>query len=123
MRPACYPRKGESPGQAVLREASAVRSGVGLFDASPLGKIELTGPDAAKFLDRFYVNSVAKLEEGRVRYGLMLNENGVVIDDGTVARIAREHFVVTTTSGEVEMSWRSSTAATLPASMPVAARP
>jgi sarcosine oxidase subunit alpha len=99
MRPACYPRKGETPAQAVQREASAVRSGVGLFDASPLGKIEVTGPDAAKFLDRFYVNSVAKLEEGRVRYGLMLNENGVVIDDGTVARLGREHFLVTTTSG------------------------
>jgi len=99
MRPACYPRKGETPEQAVQREAAAVRSGVGLFDASPLGKIEVTGPDAAKFLDRFYVNSVAKLEEGRVRYGLMLNENGVVIDDGTVARLGREHFVVTTTSG------------------------
>ncbi len=99
MRPACYPRKGETPAQAVQREASAVRSGVGLFDASSLGKIEVTGPDAAKFLDRFYVNSIAKLEEGRVRYGLMLNENGVVIDDGTVARLEREHFLVTTTSG------------------------
>jgi sarcosine oxidase subunit alpha len=99
MRPSCYPRKGETAEQAVQREASAVRSGVGLYDASTLGKIEVTGPDAAKFLDRFYVNSIAKLEEGRVRYGLMLNENGVIIDDGTVARIGREHFIVTTTSG------------------------
>ena len=99
MRPACYPRKGETPAQAVQREAAAVRAGVGVFDASPLGKIEVTGPDAAKFLDRFYVNNVAKLEDGRVRYGLMLNENGVVIDDGTVGRLGREHFVVTTTSG------------------------
>ncbi|HET8693019.1 MAG TPA: 2Fe-2S iron-sulfur cluster-binding protein, partial [Steroidobacteraceae bacterium] len=99
LRPACYPKKGESPRQAVLREASSVRAGVGLFDASPLGKIEVTGPDAAKFLDHFYVNSVARLEDGRVRYGLMLNENGVIIDDGTVARLGRERFVVTTTSG------------------------
>ena len=99
MRPACYPRKGETPAQAVQREAAAVRAGVGVFDASPLGKIEVTGPDSAKFLDRFYVNNVAKLEDGRARYGLMLNENGVVIDDGTVARLGREHFVVTTTSG------------------------
>lgn len=99
MRPACYPRKGETPAQAVQREAAAVRAGVGVFDASPLGKIEVTGPDAAKFLDRFYVNNVAKLEDGRVRYGLMLNENGVVIDDGTIGRLGREHFVVTTTSG------------------------
>jgi sarcosine oxidase subunit alpha len=99
MRPACYPKKGETPLQAVLREASAVRAGVGLFDASPLGKIEVTGPDAAKFLDHFYVNNVSKLAEGRVRYGLMLNETGVIIDDGTVARLGRDHFVVTTTSG------------------------
>jgi sarcosine oxidase subunit alpha len=99
MRPACYPRKGESIAQAVQREAAGVRAGVGVFDASPLGKIEVTGPDATKFLDRFYVNNVARLEDGRVRYGLMLNENGVVIDDGTVARLGREHFVVTTTSG------------------------
>jgi sarcosine oxidase, subunit alpha len=99
MRPACYPRKGESVQQAVQREASAVRAGVGLFDASPLGKIEVTGPDAAKFLDRFYVNGVSKLEDGRVRYGIMLNENGVIMDDGTVARLGRERFLVTTTSG------------------------
>ena len=99
MRPACYPRKGESPAQAVQREAAAVRAGVGVFDASPLGKIEVTGPDAAKFLDRFYVNNIARLEDGRVRYGLMLNEVGVIIDDGTVARLARDRFVVTTTSG------------------------
>ena len=99
MRPACYPRKGESAAQAVQREAAGVRAGVGIFDASPLGKIEVTGPDAAKFLDRFYVNNVARLEDGRVRYGLMLNENGVVIDDGTVARLGREHYIVTTTSG------------------------
>jgi len=99
MRPACYPRKGETPEHAVQREASAVRAGVGLFDASPLGKIEVTGPDAAKFLDHFYVNSIAKLDDGRVRYGLMLNENGAIIDDGTVARLARDRFLVTTTSG------------------------
>jgi sarcosine oxidase subunit alpha len=99
MRPACYPRKGESLHRAAQREAAAVRAGVGLFDASPLGKIEVTGVDAAKFLDHFYINSVATLETGRVRYGLMLNENGVIIDDGTVARLVGDRFVVTTTSG------------------------
>ncbi len=99
MRPACYPRSGESVQQAVQREAAAVRAGVGIFDASPLGKIEIRGPDAARFVDRFYINTVAKLAEGRVRYGLMLNENGVIIDDGTIARLARDHFLITTTSG------------------------
>ncbi len=99
MRPACYPRAGENLRQAVQREAAAVRAGVGIFDASPLGKIEISGADAARFLDRFYINNVAKLEEGRVRYGLMLNENGVIIDDGTVARLGPSRFLVTTTSG------------------------
>jgi sarcosine oxidase subunit alpha len=99
MRPACYPRKGESAAQAVQREAAAVRAGVGVFDASPLGKIEVSGADAAKFLDRFYVNNVAKLEDGRVRYGLMLREDGTILDDGTVGRLDRNRFLVTTTSG------------------------
>ncbi len=99
MRPACYPRAGEDAHRAVQREAAAVRAAVGIFDASPLGKIEVSGTDAARFLDRFYINNVAKLNEGRVRYGLMLNENGVIIDDGTVARLNRNHFLVTTTSG------------------------
>ena len=99
MRPACYPRKGESAHDAMHREASAVRSGLGIFDASPLGKIEVTGPDAARFVDRFYASNMATLKEGRVRYGLMLNENGVIIDDGTVARLGRDRFVLTTTSG------------------------
>ncbi len=99
MRPACYPRHGESFAQAIQREALAVRTGVGIFDASPLGKIEVTGRDAARFLDRFYINNVQTLESGRLRYGLMLNESGVVIDDGTIARLAAERFVITTTSG------------------------
>lgn len=99
MRPDAYPRAGESIQQAIRREAVAVRESVGLFDASPLGKIEVSGPDAAIFLDRFYVNNVLSLEVGRSRYGLMLNENGVIIDDGTVARLAADHFVITTTSG------------------------
>lgn len=99
MRPACYPRAGESTAQAVQREAGAVRAGVGIFDASPLGKIEVTGPDAARFVDRFYINNVAKLAPGRVRYGFMLDENGVIIDDGTVARLDRDRFLLTTTSG------------------------
>jgi len=99
MRPACYPRQGESLPDAIRREAIAVRSNAGIFDASPLGKIEVTGPDAARFLDWFYINNVRTLEPGRLRYGLMLNEAGVVIDDGTIACLGPERFVVTTTSG------------------------
>jgi sarcosine oxidase subunit alpha len=99
MRPACYPRSGEPVHRAVAREAAAVRAGVGIFDASPLGKIEVSGRDALEFLDRFYVNNLLTLDQGRVRYGLMLNENGVIIDDGTVAKLADGRFLVTTTSG------------------------
>ena len=99
MRPACYPRSTESVDAAIRREALAVRQSAGLFDASPLGKIEVAGRDAARFLDRFYINSIVMLEIGRTRYGLMLNENGVVIDDGTVARLGEHHYVITTTSG------------------------
>ena len=98
MRPAWYPRRGESRQQAITREVLAVRAAVGLFDASPLGKIEIEGADAARFLDAFYLNNVRTLEIGRTRYGLMLNENGVIIDDGTIARLDTEHFVITTTS-------------------------
>jgi sarcosine oxidase subunit alpha len=99
MRPACYPLADESVHDAVQREALAVRNAVGIYDASPLGKIEVTGPDAAQFLDRFYVNNVLTLEPGRIRYGLMLNEHGVIIDDGTIASLGAGRFVVTTTSG------------------------
>ncbi len=99
MRPACYPEAGESVHEAIRREALAVRNRVGIYDASPLGKIEVAGPDAAQFLDRFYINNVMTLEPGRTRYGLMLNENGVIIDDGTIARLGPEQFVITTTSG------------------------
>jgi sarcosine oxidase subunit alpha len=99
MRPSCYPKTDESPSAAIRREVLATRQGVGIFDGSPLGKIEVTGPDAARFLDHFYVCNVLSLDIGRCRYGLMLNENGIIIDDGTIARLAPEHFLVTTTSG------------------------
>ena len=98
-RPACY---GPDRDAAITREVLAVRQSVGLFDGSPLGKIEVRGPDAAAFLDRIYVNNVLTLKPGRVRYGLMLNENGIVIDDGVFVRIAEDHFLVNTTSGNAE---------------------
>lgn len=101
-RPAAYPRRGESLLDAARREALAVRSGVGVFDASPLGKIEVYGPDAAAFLDLMYVGTMSSLAVGSARYGVLLNENGVVVDDGIVARLAPDHFWVNTTSGGVE---------------------
>jgi sarcosine oxidase subunit alpha len=98
-RPAIYLRGGESRVEASIREARVVRSAAGLFDGSPLGKIEVQGPDALQCLDRFYVNNLATLKPGRLRYGLMLRESGVIFDDGTVVMLAPDHLIVTTTSG------------------------
>jgi sarcosine oxidase subunit alpha len=94
-RPAYY---GKDREECIAREALLVRESVGLYDASPLGKIEVKGPDAAEFLNRIYVNSVPTLNPGKIRYGLMLNENGIVMDDGVFIRLADEHFLVNTTS-------------------------
>ena len=101
QRPDCYPHQGESPKQAVHREARAVRAGVGVFDNSPIGKLEVRGRDAAEFLNRVYMNNVLTLKPGFARYGLMLNENGIIIDDGVFIRLAKDHFLVHTTSGGV----------------------
>ncbi len=98
-RAAYFTREGEDEHASVRREVLAVRNSVGVFDASPLGKIEVKGPDAAEFLQRMYANSVRTLAVGRCRYGLMLNENGVVYDDGVLTRLADDHFLVGTTSG------------------------
>ena len=95
----CFPKTGEDMHAAVARECTATRASVGMFDASTLGKIEVVGPDAATFLERLYANSWKKLEVGRCRYGLMLNEQGFIMDDGVVARMASDRFHVTTTTG------------------------
>jgi sarcosine oxidase subunit alpha len=102
-----YPRPGESIHDAVNRECLAVRNGVGLLDASTLGKIDVTGPDAARFLNRVYINGWSQLGVGRCRYGFMLNEEGMVLDDGVTARLGENHFLMhTTTSGAaVVMAW------------------
>jgi sarcosine oxidase subunit alpha len=101
-RPAAYPLPGEDLMQAAERETLDLRRGVGLFDGSPLGKIEVYGPDAAAFLDLMYVGTMSSLPLGGARYGVLLNENGIVFDDGIVARIAPDHFWVNTTSGGVD---------------------
>jgi sarcosine oxidase subunit alpha len=101
-RPAAYPRQGESIAAASLREAIAVRGAAGVFDGSPLGKLELHGPDAARFLDLMYVGTMSTLAVGQARYGALLNENGVVVDDGIVARLGPQHFWINTSSGGAE---------------------
>jgi sarcosine oxidase subunit alpha len=98
QRAAAFPRTGESREQAIAREVQLVRTGVGLYDASSLGKIELIGPDALAFADRFYLNNLATLKAGRARYGIMLRETGVILDDGTVVVLDEDRVVLTTTS-------------------------
>jgi len=102
VRPAAYPYPGETLEAAAQREAGAVRRGAGLFDGSPLGKIEVFGPDAAQFLDLMYVGTMSNLAPGQARYGLLLNENGVVVDDGIAARLSERHYWINTTSAGVE---------------------
>ncbi len=94
-----FPKTGEDMRAAVNRECRTVRETAGLFDASTLGKIEVVGPDAAKFMELLYTNPWEKLETGRCRYGIMLREDGFIYDDGVVGRLAADRFHVTTTTG------------------------
>ncbi|MBT8436926.1 MAG: sarcosine oxidase subunit alpha family protein, partial [Gammaproteobacteria bacterium] len=98
-RPWYYPKADEDLQAAVNRECLAVRASVGILDASTLGKIEIKGPDSAKFLEMIYTNNWIKLENGKGRYGFMLGEDGMVMDDGVTIRIAKDHFFMHTTTG------------------------
>jgi heterotetrameric sarcosine oxidase alpha subunit len=99
MRAQMFPRQGEAHWrQTVDREVCATRNSVGICDVSTLGKIDLKGADVATFLNRVYANKFAKLAVGKTRYGLMLREDGVVMDDGTTARLGENHYVMTTTT-------------------------
>jgi sarcosine oxidase subunit alpha len=94
-------KRPESYGDPVA-EVRAVRTAVGLIDVSTLGKIELIGPDAAELLERIYLNRWADLKPGRVRYGAMCTEEGILFDDGIGARLAADRFYLTTTTGNAE---------------------
>ncbi|MGH8501354.1 MAG: sarcosine oxidase subunit alpha family protein [Gammaproteobacteria bacterium] len=97
-RPWYYPQPGEPMEHAVRRECRAVRGGVGILDASTLGKIDLQGRDTVTLLNRVYINEWRNLQVGGCRYGVMLNENGMVMDDGVTARLAEHHYLMSTTS-------------------------
>ena len=99
MRPYYFPGKDESMRAAVQRECLAARNAVGVLDASTLGKIDIVGADAVKLLDMVYTNAWSNLAVGRCRYGLMLNEHGMVFDDGVTTRLGEQHFHMTTTTG------------------------
>ena len=99
LRAQYFPKSGDRDWlDAVIREVNAVRGGVGVCDVSTLGKIDIQGADAAEFLNRVYINGWTALAVGKARYGLMLREDGFVMDDGTTARLADTHFVMTTTT-------------------------
>ncbi|PTM39922.1 sarcosine oxidase subunit alpha family protein [Bosea sp. 124] len=99
LRAQYYPRLGESDWlTTVNREVLAVRGGVGVCDVSTLGKIDIQGADAAEFLERVYTNRWKALPVGKARYGLMLREDGFVMDDGSTSRLGETHFMMTTTT-------------------------
>ena len=99
LRPWYFPQAGEDMEAAVARECRAARQSLALMDASTLGKIEARGPDAVAFLERIYTHNVARMKIGRCAYGIMLGEDGMVMDDGVMARLGEEHFYLTTTTG------------------------
>jgi len=94
-----YPIKNETMYEAVQRESKAARDSAGILDASTLGKIDIQGSDSSEFLNRVYTNEWSKLEIGKCRYGLMLNEDGMVYDDGVTTRLGENHYIMTTTTG------------------------
>jgi sarcosine oxidase, subunit alpha len=99
LRPARYPRPGESDRETVSRECLAARTAVAIMDASTLGKIDVRGPDAGWFLDQLYVNAIDAIPVGRARYSVMCRMDGSIFDDGLVMRIDERRFFVTTSTG------------------------
>ncbi|WP_170605537.1 sarcosine oxidase subunit alpha family protein [Ruegeria arenilitoris] len=107
LRAQWFPKEGETHWrQSVDREVLQTRASVGVCDVTTLGKIDVQGADAAEFLNKIYANGFAKLAVGKVRYGLMLREDGIAYDDGTAARLAEDHFVVTTTTANAVLVYR-----------------
>jgi sarcosine oxidase subunit alpha len=108
-RPGYYPLPGESMQAAVRRECRAVRDNVALYDGSPLGKFEIRGPDALRLLDMLYTNSFADLPVGMGRYGLMLTDDGLVLDDGVSFKLAEGHWLMSTSTANADEVYRHMT--------------
>lgn len=107
LRAQWFPCDGETHWrQSVDREVEQTRAGVGVCDVTTLGKIDVQGRDAAAFLNKVYANGFAKLAVGKTRYGLMLREDGMVMDDGTTARLGEHHYVMTTTTANAVSVFR-----------------
>ncbi len=107
LRPWYFPEDDEDIDAAVVRECIATRKSVGMMDASTLGKIDVQGPDSLTFLERIYTHNIGKMKVGRCVYGIMLGEDGMIMDDGVMARLGEQHFYLTTTTGGAAavMSW------------------
>ena len=108
-RPEYYPRAGADRGTCIVQEARQVREGLGMIDVSTLGKLLVNGPDAAALLERIYTGRFKKLAVGRCRYGVALDESGIVIEDGVIARLAPDRFYVSATSSGVAAFYREMT--------------
>ena len=107
LRAQWYPLPGETHWrQSVDREVKSTRTSVGFCDVTTLGKIDIQGKDAGEFLNRIYANNFSTLAIGRIRYGLMLREDGIVYDDGTTARLGSNHYVMTTTTANAVLVFR-----------------
>ncbi len=107
LRAQWFPQAGETFWRdSVNREVEATRNSVGICDVTTLGKIDIQGKDAAEFLNKVYANGFAKLPVGKVRYGLMLREDGIAYDDGTTARLSENHYVMTTTTANAVLVFR-----------------
>ena len=105
-RPGYYPLPGERFQESVNREALAVRQGVAVYDGSPLGKFEIKGRDAAKLLDLLYTNLFATLKAGNGRYGLMLSDDGLILDDGVTFKLGEHHYLMSTSTAHAEEVYR-----------------
>ncbi|MCP4332330.1 MAG: FAD-binding protein [Gammaproteobacteria bacterium] len=101
-----FPQANESMNAAVEREVLAVRNSVGCVDMSTLGKVDVKGADSLEFLSRIYCNKLDSIQPGRLRYALMLREDGILWDDGTVAQLGENHFLVTMTTANAAGVWR-----------------
>jgi sarcosine oxidase subunit alpha len=98
LRATHFPQSGETLQESIDREVRTVRQAAGFCDVTTLGKIDVQGPDAGAFLDFIYANAISTIAPGRVRYALMLRDDGFAFDDGTVARLSPDHFLLTTTT-------------------------
>ena len=107
QRPWYYPKKNETLSDSYIRETKIVRKTVGICDVTSLGKIAIQGPDATELVNRIYTNPFAKLPLGKARYGIMLRDDGIVMDDGTSWRLGEnEYFMTTSTAAAAKvMSW------------------